>query len=67
MWRKAWKLKEEALRTIAVKNSEMLNQRVRELQPLYVGSVYYRTRAALIRVNGTSDGGYPILTVCSQN
>ena len=38
MWRKAWKLKEEALRTRFVKNSESLNQRARDLRPLYVGS-----------------------------
>ena len=38
MWRKAWKLKEEALRTRFVKNSEVLNQRARDLRPLYVGS-----------------------------
>ena len=38
MWRKAWKLNEEALRTRFVKNSEILNQRARDLRPLYVGS-----------------------------
>ena len=38
MWRKSWKLKEEALCTRFVKNSEMLQQRARELRPLYVGS-----------------------------
>ena len=38
MWRKAWKLKEEALRIRFIKNSEMLNKRTNELRPLYVGS-----------------------------
>ena len=38
MWKKALKLKEEALRTRFVKNSEVLNQRARDLRPLYVGS-----------------------------
>ena len=38
MWRKAWKLKEEALRTRFVKNSESFNQRARDSRPLYVGS-----------------------------
>ena len=51
MWRTAWKLKEEALRTRFVKNSEMLNQRAGKSM-LAVG-VYYRTRVALTRVNGT--------------
>jgi len=35
---KTWKLKEEALCTRLVKNSKLLNQRARDLQPLYVGS-----------------------------
>ena len=53
-WREAWKLKEEALRTKFVKNAEAINHKARKLLPLYVGnSVYYRTRAAPIRVNGT--------------
>ena len=38
VWREAWKLKEEALRTRFVKNSEAINHKARKLRPLYVGS-----------------------------
>jgi len=38
MWKKACKLKEETLRTRFVKNSELLNQRARDLRPFYVAS-----------------------------
>ena len=38
VWREAWKLKEEALRTRFVKNAEAINHKARKLRPLYVGS-----------------------------
>ena len=39
VWRGAWKLEEEALRTRFFKNAEAINHNVRKLQPLYVGSM----------------------------
>ena len=37
IWRDAWKLKEEALRTRFTRNMERLNARARDLQPLALG------------------------------
>ena len=38
VWREAWKLKEEALRTRFVKNAEAITHKARKFRPMYVSS-----------------------------
>ena len=55
VWREAWKLKEEALRTRFVKNAEAINHKARKLRPLYVGSRCLLQNQGGTLVNGTGE------------
>ena len=52
MWRKAWKLKEEEIRTRFARNTETHDRGLKELISL-VADAWYKIRVVVIRENGT--------------